>query len=485
MYHRAAPVEDLLITLDRAGTFLLRYSVAFLEAQSRSRFGSPHLIRSAASARAQSNLGIMRGKVTLQRKGSDPVESESITLYSNVGSGNITFDATFPSCDFRKAQGSDMFAFRYDSTGNDCSLKLWWSKEDFGISKEGEETEVVSSSNRADTHFVLIGDKVKVGNQIKPVCAPRFKDGALLFTVEDSPKYCNATLVFQSDLPPPTPAATYKTVVSTRTTAATTEATTDLSSTSLIIVIVCGSVAGILLLLGLAAFIYWFYKRRARLYPQPSPQSSRQHPPPRKFLPRHRRREKTAIEKEEEMVHDPLDPTKFIAKSENENRKQEEREALETLINRLRKDIVLPWELKMQRKEPLTSQDHYDKEITEAEWRWIHRRNLALQQNEPYDWDKETEEQLKALEEAGREKELREFKTYLSRAALYKRFLNEKDIAMTRFHCRNNGITQPTYADRGCRLTKIENNLQAPLPFPIWVDWPEFQEPEEAQEESK
>ncbi|KAI1696964.1 hypothetical protein DdX_18781 [Ditylenchus destructor] len=197
------------------GTFLLRYSVAFLEAQSRSRFGSPHLIRSAAFARAQSNLGTMNGKVTLQRKGSGPVKGQSITLYGNGESDNVTFDATFPECDFSNAfkrvgwdykeEVEDRFAFRYDSTEKDCVLFLWWNKTDRGIKQLRQTDEwkidsdsIVSAENSDNKQFVFKNGRMSLGYPRAPVCAPSFEDGALLFTVEIPPKYCNATLVFVS-----------------------------------------------------------------------------------------------------------------------------------------------------------------------------------------------------------------------------------------------------------------------------------------------
>ncbi|KAI1713661.1 hypothetical protein Ddc_11809 [Ditylenchus destructor] len=364
------------------------------------------------------------------------------------------------SCDLLLSLGpsrflASWFSFRYN-TGEGCDLTLWWRK--------GERDEkIVTSSDNADTLFKFSGDKVKLGTKPgKSVCAPNFEDGSLLFEVEKDPEYCDAELVFYND-PPTTSATTFETRIST------TEPSTDLSTTSLIIVIVCSSVAVILLLLGLAGFIYWFYKRRDR--PQP-PQ------------PRQKSVEKTAVAKDEEMVRDPLDRKVFITKTEKESRMRNERKDLEDVINRLRDGKIQSWEPKVKKKESLTSQETYDKEITEAEWRWMHRRNLGLQQNELYDRDKETEERMKMLLDAGREKELREIKTYLSRPGLYKRFLDEKDVALRRFNCRRNGVTEPTYEERGCYFTETEKELQAPLPFPIWVDWPEFQEDEAKKEES-
>ncbi|KAI1713662.1 hypothetical protein Ddc_11810 [Ditylenchus destructor] len=394
------------------------------EALPRSRFGPSLLVRPAAFARAQSILGIMVGKVTLKLNGSSVVEDKSIMLYNSSGSNEITFNATL-ECNFKP------WPKDYDSRRN-C----------FFVG-QGRHT------------LQIIGDNVKLGNKPgKSVCAPKFEDGSLLFTVEKDPEYCDADLVFYND-PPTTSATTFETRIST------TEPSTDLSTTSLIIVIVCSSVGGLLLLFGLAGFIYWFFKCRRR-----------------------RRVEKTAVEKDEEMVRDPLDPLKYIAKSEKDRRRRAEKEALEDLIKRLRDGKTQSWEDKVQKQESLTSQETYDKEITEAEWRWMHRRNLALEKNELYDWDKETDEHMKTLKEAGREKELREFKTYLSRPALYKRFLDEKDVALRRFNCRHNGIRQPSYAERGCQITKIEKELEAPLPFPIWLDWPEYQEDEAKKEES-
>ncbi|KAI1704708.1 hypothetical protein DdX_14064 [Ditylenchus destructor] len=395
----------------------------------------------------------MAPNVTLKRKGSDPVEGQSITLYSSDKSNSIVFSATLPryDCEWEGILGDEL-KFEYNSKfEHNCSFILQWNKDVYGISKGGEEKRMFILDKRKTSPDDIVTeipiqferDEVKLGDQRnKSGCAPRFKNGTLLFTVKEPPQYCSAILEFEVDLPT-TSTQTHEMMFST-----TNAPDTGLSSTSLIFVIVCSSVVGIVLLLGLAALIYWLYKRRR-------------------------------AEKKIEMVPDPLVPKKYITKSEKERRTCEEKEALEGVIKRIRENKILPWARKMRKNKPLTSQEIYDKEIAESEWRWIHRRNRALQENEAHGWDKETEDHIKTLEEAGREKELREFKTYLSRPVLYKRFLDEKDVAQRRSNCRHNGIKEPTYADRGCDFTKFEQNITRQLPQPMAEDWPKELETKE------
>ncbi|KAI1706935.1 hypothetical protein DdX_12718 [Ditylenchus destructor] len=160
-----------------------------------------------------------------------------------------------------------------------------------------------------------------------------------------------------------------------------------------------------------------------------------------------------------------------LADLKKDRQKVEERIDLEDVIMRIRDGKKQSWESKYQRGKPLTYAEIRDKEIAEAEWRWIFRRNRAFQLGEDYQTNKFLEEYMKDLEARGFDEELRNAQTLVSRPYLYERMKDEKKAAEMRYNNRVRGLPVPSYERLGIEITKLEIGLNRPEPEPLCQDW--------------
>ncbi|KAI1717721.1 hypothetical protein Ddc_09570 [Ditylenchus destructor] len=160
------------------------------------------------------------------------------------------------------------------------------------------------------------------------------------------------------------------------------------------------------------------------------------------------------------------------AEYEHNRQKYEERMELEDVIERIRNGMPQSWEAKCRTGEPLTNEEIRDKEIAEAEWRWIARRNFAFRLGKDYQTNKYLEEYMKDMERRGFDEEMRKAQTLVSRPHLFDLMKEEKKAAETRYYHRVHGLPVPTHESFGIEISKIESQiLNRPKPEPMCADW--------------
>ncbi|KAI1708406.1 hypothetical protein Ddc_14374 [Ditylenchus destructor] len=156
-----------------------------------------------------------------------------------------------------------------------------------------------------------------------------------------------------------------------------------------------------------------------------------------------------------------------VADLKKDRLKVEERKDLEDVIMRIRDGKKQSWESKFQRGKSLTYAEIRDKEVAEAEWRWIFRRNRAFQLGEDYQTNKFLEDYMRDLETRGFDEELRNAQTLVSRPYLYERMKDEKKAAEMRYSNRVRGLPVPSFERLGIEITKLEIGLNRPEPEPL------------------
>ncbi|KAI1722216.1 hypothetical protein DdX_04525 [Ditylenchus destructor] len=387
---------------------------------------------------------------------------------------------------------SDSFTFAYESKPEPCFMNFEWSSEHIRAFRQGigNPTEINCRELKktcaiSDITFELLiyDDIVHYGiensenmNNTNRACPPFFTSTNAFFNVTKEPELCQVFLKFDYDVIPPHPNyfADNNTIeIDWPTDGPTTDLPgSQLSAASFWVLVIAAPILGILFLIGVCALIYGYcvirkrrQKRRAMEAVDLLEGSMRTWEEDYSTVDRKKVNETTDI---------TLQPPPFQVKKlieEDKKLQSDEREALVAVIKRLRNPKPYNWELKLNNGEQLDEGDLREKEITEAEWRWIRRRNFAFMTHEDHRPDPLLDEKLRELQEKKQFKEMRKLQTFLSRPVLYQRLLDEEKMARKRHWQRTTGKPLCTESEMGVRIAPDERHISRPEPEPMNQDW--------------
>ncbi|KAI1718735.1 hypothetical protein Ddc_09384 [Ditylenchus destructor] len=378
----------------------------------------------------------------------------------------------------------DSFTFAYESKPVPCVIIFEWNKDHFtAFQDRGKQSAVKSKHNEVkcqqtpnkscvsrDITFEILITNSEVGFGIENsenwnlVCPLNFESTKAFFNVTEEPKFCKVFLEFDYDvIPPPYFADNSNKIIRTH------WPTTDLPgehSSEFWVLVIATPIFGILFLIGVGALIYGYcvirkrrQKRRAMGLKEESVRTEEEY---------------SDADRKDETTEFTLQAPSFQVKKiveEEKKRQIDEREALVAVIKRLRNPKPYNWELKLNNGDQLDEGDLREKEITEAEWRWIHRRNIAFRTQEDHMPDPLFNEKMKALKEKKQFKEVRKLQTFMSRPHLYARLLDEEKMARKRHWQRTTGKPLCTESEMGVRIKPEERHISRPEPEPMNQDW--------------